>query len=288
MFRRSLRLGGMNDITLEAVMLPAIMGGFAFFALLDTVMPARAFPRITLWRVRGVAYLLTYLILSSVLPFVWDEFLGAHRLIDATSLGTAGGAVVGLFTYHLFAYGWHRWMHHSNFLFRVIHQMHHSSERIDIWSALIFSPLGMVMWTFVASFALVFVVGITAPAAMVIALVNTFLAYWQHANLRTPRWIGYIIVRPESHTLHHHRGVHAYNYSDLPVIDMIFGTFRNPTSKEADKPVGFYEGASNRVLPMLVGMDVSKPRVADPQLTPTPSACSTPSVRSGSSARSAA
>ena len=250
----------METITLEAILLPTIIGGFAVFALLDLIVPARTFPKIAWWRLRGVAYFVTYLGLSSVLPFVWDETLGAHRLIDGTGLGTSGGAAAGMAAYHLSAYGWHRLMHTSSFLFRGVHQLHHSSERIDIWSALMFSPLGMIMWTFVGSFALVFVVGITAEAAMVVGLVNTFLAYFQHANLRTPRWLGYIIVRPESHTLHHHRGVHAYNYSDIPVIDMLFGTFRNPTSEQADRPVGYYDGASDRVLEMLVGMDVTEPR----------------------------
>ena len=248
----------MDTFSLEALLLPGIVGTYAFFAILDLVTPARSFPKVVAWRLRGVTYFVVYLLLSSSLPYMWDGFLGAHRLIDATGLGTFLGALVGLVTYHCAAYGWHRLMHSSSFLFRWVHQMHHSAERIDIWSSMIFSPLGMVAWTFVASFALVFLVGISAQAAMVVALINTFLAFWQHSNLRTPQWIGYIIVRPESHTLHHHRGVHGYNYSDLPVIDMLFGTFRNPTSEEADRPVGFYEGASNRVLPMLVGIDVTR------------------------------
>lgn len=250
----------MTGYNLEDLLFPIILGGFALFALLDVLVPARTFPRVRAWRLRGVAYFVTYLALSSVLPFAWDGLLGAHRLIDATALGTAGGTLVGFFAYQLLAYGWHRLLHRSSILFYGIHQVHHSSERIDIWSAMMFSPLGMVSWTFLGSFALVFMVGVTAEAAMIVGLVNTMLAYWQHSNLRTPHWLGYIVVRPESHTLHHHRGVHAYNYADLPLIDMMFGTFRNPTSEEAARPVGFYDGASDRVLEMLVGIDVTTPR----------------------------
>ncbi len=47
-------------------------------------------------------------------------------------------------------------------------------------------------------------------------------------NIRTPQWLGYIVQRPESHSVHHGRGVHHYNYSDLPLFDILFGTFRNP------------------------------------------------------------
>lgn len=49
-----------------------------------------------------------------------------------------------------------------------------------------------------------------------------------HANIKTPLWLGYFFQRPESHCMHHLQGVHHYNYSDLPIWDMLFGTFYNP------------------------------------------------------------
>lgn len=63
---------------------------------------------------------------------------------------------------------------------------------------------------------------------------------FQHANIRTPRWLGYLIQRPESHAVHHGRGIHRYNYADLPLWDIIFGTFRNPETATGE--VGFYRG----------------------------------------------
>jgi hypothetical protein len=51
--------------------------------------------------------------------------------------------------------------------------------------------------------------------------------------------------------------VHAYNYSDLPLRDLVFGTFRNPAHCEAAG--GFYDGASQRLLDMLIGRDVATP-----------------------------
>ena len=50
--------------------------------------------------------------------------------------------------------------------------------------------------------------------------------------MRTPRWLGYLIQRPESHCRHHEFGVHASNYSDLPLWDILFGSFHNPASWE--------------------------------------------------------
>ena len=129
--------------------------------------------------------------------------------------------------------------------------MHHSAERVDIWGALYFHPFDTLGFTFVGSLALVLGFGVSAEAAIAINLVATFMGLFQHANIRTPRWLGYLIQRPESHSLHHERGVHARNYGDLPIFDMIFGTFHNPSDFAGE--VGFYEGASRKVGPMLAG-----------------------------------
>lgn len=80
----------------------------------------------------------------------------------------------------------------------------------------------------------------------------------QHASFRTPRWLGYLIQRPESHSVHHGRGIHRYNYADLPLWDMVFGTFRNPEGFQPKH--GFYDGASERIPEMLAFRDVSTPK----------------------------
>ncbi len=52
------------------------------------------------------------------------------------------------------------------------------------------------------------------------------------------------------------RGIHAYNYSDLPIFDILFGTFKNPA--EYVEETGFYNGASSRIWEMLQAKDVTK------------------------------
>ena len=42
--------------------------------------------------------------------------------------------------------------------------------------------------------------------------------------------------------------------TDLPIFDIVFGTFRNPRTDELE--TGFYNGASNRVLEMLCFKDI--------------------------------
>lgn len=58
------------------------------------------------------------------------------------------------------------------------------------------------------------------------------------------------------HPSHHER--HRNNYSDLPLWDMVFGTFENP--QEMMDHAGFYKGASRRIIDMLLFKDVSQPK----------------------------
>ena len=80
--------------------------------------------------------------------------------------------------------------------------------------------------------------------------------YFQHMNIRTPQWLGYLIQRPEAHCIHHQRDVHAFNYGDLPVWDMLFGTFRNPPAFQG--PVGFDKPATDRLGAMFGFVDVNE------------------------------
>ena len=56
--------------------------------------------------------------------------------------------------------------------------------------------------------------------------------------------------------MHHQEGVHSFNYADLPLWDMLFGTFRNPRTWEAR--CGFGAENEHRLLEMLFGVDVNK------------------------------
>ena len=110
----------------------------------------------------------------------------------------------------------------------------------------------MLGFTLVGSLALVLGFGISAEAAIVVNLVATFCGMFQHANIRTPRWLGYHHhAAGEPFSYHHERGVHARNYGDVPWFDMLFGTFHNPPEFEGE--VGFYEGGSKKLVPLLTG-----------------------------------
>jgi sterol desaturase/sphingolipid hydroxylase (fatty acid hydroxylase superfamily) len=253
---------------LELIFNPVSYTVFAIYAALmlwEAVAPARRLPRVPGWRARGIAGFIVFFFLSSYLPFAWTEALAQWQLFDLTAVGTAAGAAIGIVVYEAGVYVWHRSMHGWSALWRAFHQMHHSAERIDTFGAFWFSPLDMVGWTALSSVCLTSIVGVSPDSAVIVLYVTTFLSIFQHANVRTPRWLGYIVQRPESHSYHHERGVHARNYSDLPIFDWLLGTFYNPAGFAP--AAGFYDGASARVGAMLAMRDVAAPENREPTAT---------------------
>ncbi|MGB5942972.1 MAG: sterol desaturase family protein [Leeuwenhoekiella sp.] len=242
------------EILLDPISL-IVLGIYASMMIWEAIFPARPLPKIKNWKLRGLLSFFFFFYLSSYLPLMWDEYLAGYQVFNLTGLGTWGGAAVGILVYELGLYLWHYSIHKSDFLWRVFHQMHHSAERMDSYGAFYFSPMDMIGFTFLGSVCLVVVAGFTPEASTVILLGTVFLGIFQHSNIATPQWLGYLIQRPESHTVHHAKGIHAYNYSDLPIFDILFGTFKNPPKYENE--TGFYDGASARVRDMIFFRDVS-------------------------------
>ena len=244
------------EIFLDPVSL-IILAIYGLLMLWETIAPGRELPKVEHSKLRGLAAFALYFYLASYLPLLWDNYLAEYQLFDLTELGAITGGLIGILLYEFGVYVWHRAMHKNDKLWKVFHQMHHSAERIDTYSAFYFSPLDMIGWTMLGSICLVLVIGLSPQAATVTILAANFLGMFQHTNIKTPTWLGYIVQRPESHTIHHAKGIHAYNYSDLPLFDILFGTFKNPKNYEYE--AGFYHGASKRIWDMLLFKTVDRP-----------------------------
>jgi sterol desaturase/sphingolipid hydroxylase (fatty acid hydroxylase superfamily) len=242
------------QILLDPVSL-CLLALYAILIIWEAVFPARVLPKVAYWKIKGILFFFTYFFLSSYLPLWYAELLPTSQLIDLSGSNIYISAIAGILIYELGVYAWHKSMHHSNVLWKVFHQMHHSAERLDTYGAFYFSPFDMAGFTVIGTISFSFIAGMPAQAITIILLFTNFLSIFQHANIHTPTWLGYIIQRPESHAVHHARGVHAFNYSDLPLFDIIFGTFRNP--RNFVKETGFYQGASQRIRDMLMFKDVS-------------------------------
>lgn len=239
---------------LEVLTLALIPG----FLALDYLVQKRSYRKSRHWRLRGLLVTVAIFFFTGEVAAIWGNVFGDFHLLDSSGLGPFG-AVVAVLVYELFHYGYHRAAHQWNWLWRAGHQMHHSAESLDAFGAYYLHPFDAAMFTTWSSLVFFPLLGVTVEAAILGALFLTFNAMFQHANLKTPVWLGYVIQRPESHNIHHARGAHRYNYADLPVIDMLFGTFKN-AGETIDVECGFYDGASSRIAEMLIGRDVAVPR----------------------------
>ena len=221
------------------------------FLALELVWRARRYDAPRGWRLRALAVSAAVFAVSLGAGRLWTALLPDWSLVDGAALGTWGGAGVGILVYELVHYWYHRAAHRWDWLWRLGHQVHHSAESVDAFGAYYLHPLDAVLFTTWAVLVFFPLLGLSPEAGAIASAFLAFNAAFQHANIRTPRWLGYLVQRPESHGVHHGRGIHRYNYSDLPPWDMAFGTLRNPGAREAPVSAGFYHGGSARLSAML-------------------------------------
>jgi len=244
------------DLLLNPISL-SILGMYLFLMLWEGIFPARKMPVIPYWHIKGILSFIIYFFISSYLPFLYAAWWPSFHLLDLSGVNVIAGGIIAILLNELGVYIWHRSMHGQKWLWRIFHQMHHSAERIDTYGAFYFSPVDMIGWTVLGTVVFSFVTGLPPASIALMLLVLNFLNIFQHANIRTPVWIGYIVQRPESHAVHHEKGVHAFNYCSIPLFDILFNTFRNPRGYVKEN--GFYKGASARVKEMLLFKEVDKP-----------------------------
>lgn len=242
---------------IEPIVPFVIIGFFVAGLILERVAPGRPLPRVRRWYLFASISFVVTMAINALLPMLFAARVGALTPLDLRRLGTVWGGVLVFVVSDFFGYWLHRVQHRLPRLWRWTHQLHHSPERVDAIGAAYFHPFDIGLQTIVTTVA-TGLLGVTPDAAALGGLVGVGLAVFQHMNVRTPTWLGYLIQRPEMHSVHHARNVHAYNYGNLGLWDLAFGTFRNP--KEFVDEAGFYDGASGRVGEMLLGRDVSVAR----------------------------
>jgi len=235
-----------------------VLGVAVAMIAFEIIRPARRWPVVPGWIPR--ALLLNAVQAGAVLltGVTWDRWFPQVHLLDLRDLGTVPGAIVGYVFITLVYYWWHRARHDIPFLWRWFHQVHHSPQRIEIITSFYKHPFELVVNGALSSFLLYAVLGVNAAAGALAVTLTGLAELFYHWNARTPYWIGFIIQRPESHRIHHRDGWHRSNYSDLPLWDMMFGTFDNPRACTAT--CGFGTDREKLLPDMLLGRDVNAPR----------------------------
>jgi sterol desaturase/sphingolipid hydroxylase (fatty acid hydroxylase superfamily) len=224
------------------------------FLILERAFPGRELPHSKGWYLRALLINLAQLAITLATARLWIVVFGDWSLFRISSWNTAvAEGFVGWFIGTFFFYWWHRIRHKDGF-WLIFHQIHHSPSRIEVATSFYKHPVEIFCDAVLTALVLYPLLGCSMMGAF---WYNFFAAtgeYFYHANLRTPKWLRYIIQTPELHSIHHQFDVHKYNYSDLPMWDRLFGTYKDTT--EFIDRCGFPLGAEKKLGAMLAFKDV--------------------------------
>lgn len=222
--------------------------------IIECLTPGRKLPKVSGWWGRVILLNAFQVGLVFAAAKLWDQYLATHRLWQAESLGNVGGALLGYVVVTFIYYWWHRWRHESNFLWRVFHQLHHSPQRLEVVTSFYKHPAEIAVNGLLSSLICYSLCGLTVEQTTLTILLTGLAELIYHWNVKTPQWLGWFFQRPEMHCLHHEAGVHGRNYGDLPIWDMLFGTYYNPPSFDGECGFGEKEKSLGA---MLLTRDIS-------------------------------
>ena len=242
--------------SLKILLMLVMVSTLVLMLTAERIRPARQFPSVRGWVWIGIGVMVLFITVGSTWSLVVPgEWLREHRLLNGERLGVAGGIAVWFVFNTFVTYWYHRFQHGFSFSWRMLHQMHHGVPRVDIPSALVAHPLDVIVSTTLSILVTAFLLGLDPRAVAIIGVLQFFIVLFPHWNVRTPKWVGYFIQRPEEHVLHHQRDVHAGNYSDWPLWDKVFGTYRRPV--EGPVQVGYERAGFAEQLKMLAFVDIN-------------------------------
>ncbi|AYV77271.1 MAG: desaturase [Barrevirus sp.] len=230
-----------------------IIVGIIVLGIIERLFPKQELPTKQWWYVRACLFNIGQFIVVLLGHYTWEHWIiGDHSLFKFRDLYSPfiGGFIAYIFNAWLF-YWWHRWRHENRLIWLIFHQFHHSPERIEVITSFYKHPFEIIMNSIIITFAMYPILGLSIEQNAYMTLLSAFAEFFYHMNVRTPYWLGYIIQRPESHCLHHLRDKrYCKNYSDIPLFDMLGGTFENP--KDNNFEIGFSDNREMKVKEMLL------------------------------------
>ncbi len=248
----------------------------AAMVLVERLWPAAELPKVRNWWARVVFVNALQVGIVVLAGFTWDRWMqGISLLHFGRWFSIPTGALLGYVVVTFVYYFWHRIRHESQLFWKLCHQLHHSPRRLEVLTSFYKHPVEITLNSLISAAIAYPLLGLSPAAAGLVTLITGVAELIYHWNIRSPRWMGFLFQRPESHRVHHKRDYHTNNYSDLPIWDMIFGTFENP--HEDPKACGFKPALEDRFDDMLALRDVAEAESEGKsplQLLPTCIGCS--------------
>lgn len=238
-------------------MLYPIIAVGIFLIVLERIIPDQKLPHVDGCWMRVVIINILQLGVVFLATFTWDKWFLDWRFFELLVLPDFLGGFLSYLGVTFVFYWWHRFRHDINFFWLAFHQIHHSPSRIETITSFYKHPCEIIVNSLIIGAINYFVFGHTVEAGAWCLLYASLGEYFYHMNIRTPRWIGFFFQRPEMHRIHNQRGKHYKNFSDLPIWDMLFGTFENPSTYKGE--FGFNIDREGKLKSMLLCKNVNDP-----------------------------
>lgn len=201
---------------------------------------------------RTLANIFTYIIVGSLIFLLhWSISPGFQSMVAAQSKWLQFLEAVSIA--NLGGYVGHRLSHEIPFLWKF-HAIHHSISEMDWLSAARVHPLDQIV-TKALTIIPLYVMGFSRVTFGAYLGLAVFQAVLIHANVKLDfgplRWI---ITTPRFHHWHHSNDHEAWNKNyagELPILDMIFGTYHLPKNRMPTS-YGLHEQAPNGYLAQLI------------------------------------
>jgi len=224
--------------------------GLAMLAL-EQARPARRFERVAGWWARALGFTAIQAAVALLAINTCDRWLPGLALWRPAGGSLAAEAALGYLVLTFVYYWWHRARHEVPFLWRWLHRLHHSACRIELLTSFYKHPAEIAANALLSSIVVYVLLGLSPQGAAIVLVISGLAELFYHWNVRTPYWLGFLVQRPESHCVHHERGSHTSNFADLPLWDILFGTFHNP--RRAPRKCGFGPRVEQRLPELLLG-----------------------------------
>lgn len=231
---------------------------FVIMFIVEKYWPANSLPRVKRWWPRVLLTNLAQAGIVLLLGHSWDVWMDHAVSFQPWALrkhmGMLPQVLIGYLSITFIYYWWHRIRHNSTFFWRLCHQIHHSPRRMEVLMSFYKHPVEILINGLLSAAITYPLLGCSVESAAVVTLATGVAELFYHWNIKTPQWLGPIFQRPESHRIHHQRDHHTNNYSDIPLWDILFGTYQNPM--DPVEKCGFSDEKEDRFKEMLVFQDV--------------------------------
>jgi hypothetical protein len=193
----------------------------------ERLWPAMKLPRVNAWWGRVVLINSIQFGITVLAGRTWNRWLNHVSLFDLKEHCGDWSSALIIYLFSTFVYyWWHRYRHESQFLWRTLHQIHHSARRLEIVTSFYKHPVEIWINSILSSLIVFPLFGGSLRAAGYYTILIAVGEFFYHWNIRTPSWLGFIFQTPN-------RIGSTINSVITPIILPIFrfGTFSSARSK---------------------------------------------------------